>query len=67
MWSLSLTPRMRPKSSYRYYTLQMLVHAGVARVFACEWNPNSVEALRRNLESNRVSDRCQVGVALYHL
>ena len=31
-----------------YYTLQLLHHAGVAKVYACEWNPNSVAALRRN-------------------
>ena len=32
-----------------YYTLQLLHHAGVAKVYACEWNPNSVAALRANL------------------
>ena len=36
-------------------------HAGVARVIACEWNPHSVEALRRNLERNGFGrDRCEV-------
>ena len=35
-----------------YYTLQLLRHAGVAKVYACEWNPNSVAALRANLVSN---------------
>jgi len=44
-----------------YYTLQLLRHAGVARVIACEWNPHSVEALRRNLERNGFGrDRCEV-------
>ena len=44
-----------------YYTLQMLRHAGVAKVIACEWNPHSVEALRRNLERNGFGfDRCEV-------
>ena len=44
-----------------YYTLQLLRHAGVAKVFACEWNPNSVAALRRNLQLNGVeSNRCEV-------
>ena len=44
-----------------YYTLQLLRHAGVAKVFACEWNPNSVAALRHNLRLNDVeSNRCEV-------
>ena len=44
-----------------YYTLQMLRHAGVAKVIACEWNPHSVEALRQNLERNGFDfDRCEV-------
>ena len=44
-----------------YYTLQLLRHAGVAKVIACEWNPHSVEALRRNLERNGFgTDRCEV-------
>ena len=44
-----------------YYTLQMLRHAGVAKVIACEWNPHSVEALRRNLERNGFGfDQCEV-------
>jgi tRNA wybutosine-synthesizing protein 3 len=29
-------------------------------VFACEWNPHAVEALRRNLVANRVEGRCEV-------
>lgn len=38
-----------------YFTLPMLVHAGAAFVYACEWNPNAVEALRRNLDENGVN------------
>ncbi len=34
--------------------------AGAARVIACEWNPNAIEALHRNLKLNGVADRCQV-------
>ena len=34
--------------------------AGAAQVIACEWNPNAVEALRKNLQLNGVADRCQV-------
>ncbi|XP_071099251.1 tRNA wybutosine-synthesizing protein 2 homolog [Haliotis cracherodii] len=43
-----------------YFTLPYLVHAGAGRVIACEWNPASVDALRRNLHLNRVQDRCTV-------
>ncbi len=34
--------------------------AGAARVIACEWNPNAIEALHRNLKLNGAADRCQV-------
>ncbi|XP_077434352.1 tRNA wybutosine-synthesizing protein 2 homolog [Vanacampus margaritifer] len=43
-----------------YFTLPYLVHAGAAHVHACEWNPHAVEALRKNLATNRVRDRCTV-------
>lgn len=29
-----------------YYTLPLLARAGVAKVYACEWNPHALEALR---------------------
>jgi len=43
-----------------YFTLPYLVHAGASHVYACEWNPNAVEALQKNLSLNSVSDRCTV-------
>lgn len=43
-----------------YFTLPYLVHAKADHVFACEWNPHAVEALGRNLELNKVQDRCTV-------
>lgn len=43
-----------------YFTLPYLLHAGAAHVHACEWNPDAVEALKRNLQLNRVSDHCTV-------
>lgn len=43
-----------------YYTLQLLKNAGVGRVYACEWNPNSCAALRHNLRINGVESRCEV-------
>lgn len=29
-------------------------------VYACEWNPHAVEALKHNLHANAVADRCVV-------
>ncbi|GMH40346.1 hypothetical protein BSKO_08250 [Bryopsis sp. KO-2023] len=43
-----------------YYTLPLLCKAKAAKVYACEWNPNAVEALRKNLEVNGVKDRCEI-------
>ncbi|XP_044124338.1 tRNA wybutosine-synthesizing protein 2 homolog [Bufo gargarizans] len=43
-----------------YFTLPFLVHAGAAFVYACEWNPHAVAALRKNLELNKVSHKCQI-------
>ncbi|KAF4135811.1 Met-10+ like-protein [Phytophthora infestans] len=43
-----------------YYVLPFLVHGGASFVHACEWNPDSVAALRFNLERNHVADRCKV-------
>ncbi|XP_034454056.1 tRNA wybutosine-synthesizing protein 2 homolog [Hippoglossus hippoglossus] len=43
-----------------YFTLPYLVHAGASHVHACEWNPDAVEALQKNLEANEVSDRCTI-------
>lgn len=37
-----------------YFTLPYLVHAGAFHVHACEWNPEAVAALRRNLALNKV-------------
>ncbi|XP_071795743.1 tRNA wybutosine-synthesizing protein 2 homolog isoform X2 [Asterias amurensis] len=43
-----------------YFTLPYLVHAGASLVHACEWNPDAVDALKKNLVLNNVQDRCQV-------
>jgi tRNA wybutosine-synthesizing protein 2 len=32
----------------------------VSHLYACELNPDSVEALRRNLKANGVEDQCEV-------
>ena len=43
-----------------YFTLPYLVHAGTSMVHACEWNPDAVDALKKNLVLNNVQGRCQV-------
>ena len=43
-----------------YYTLPLLVHAGAAKVHACEWNDDACDALLDNLNANGVADRCTV-------
>ncbi|KAL0398766.1 UNVERIFIED_CONTAM: tRNA wybutosine-synthesizing protein 2/3/4 [Sesamum radiatum] len=43
-----------------YFVLPFLVRANAKMVYACEWNPHAIEALRRNLETNSVADRCVV-------
>ncbi|XP_062013510.1 tRNA wybutosine-synthesizing protein 2/3/4 [Rosa rugosa] len=41
-----------------YFMLPFLVRAKAKLVYACEWNPHAVAALRRNVQANSVSDRC---------
>jgi len=43
-----------------YFTLPYLVHAQAEHMYACEWNPNSVVALKINLENLGLSERCTV-------
>ncbi|XP_052797605.1 tRNA wybutosine-synthesizing protein 2 homolog isoform X1 [Mya arenaria] len=43
-----------------YFTLPFLMYTGVAHVYACEWNPDAVEALKQNLRLNKVQDSCTV-------
>lgn len=43
-----------------YFTLPYLIHAKARFVHACEWNPDAVESLRRNLHLNKVEDRCKI-------
>jgi tRNA G37 N-methylase Trm5 len=40
--------------------LPYLVHAKACKVIACEWNPASVEALKRNLELNKCVEKCEI-------
>ncbi|KAL4201425.1 hypothetical protein AMTRI_Chr02g258630 [Amborella trichopoda] len=41
-----------------YFVLPFLVKAGAKLVYACEWNPHALEALRHNVRANHVADRC---------
>nr|GMC77290.1 tRNA wybutosine-synthesizing protein 2/3/4 [Ipomoea batatas] len=43
-----------------YFVLPFLVRANAKLVYACEWNPLAIEALRHNLHANLVADRCVV-------
>ena len=43
-----------------YFTLPFLVHGNAKYVHACEINPDSVKALKKNLIANGVEDRCTV-------
>ncbi|VFQ92464.1 unnamed protein product [Cuscuta campestris] len=43
-----------------YFVLPFLVRANAKLVYACEWNPMAIEALRHNIQENLVADRCVV-------
>ena len=43
-----------------YYTMQLLVHANVGHVHACEINPNSIHALEWSARKNNVHSRLTV-------
>ena len=43
-----------------YYTMQLLVHANVKHVHACEINPNSIHALEWSAKHNHVQSRLTV-------
>lgn len=43
-----------------YFSLPALVRGQAAYLYACEWNPNAVEALQFNLQDNGVMDRATV-------
>ncbi|PSS24836.1 TRNA wybutosine-synthesizing protein [Actinidia chinensis var. chinensis] len=45
-------------SGIGYFVLPFLVRANAKLVYACEWNPHAVEALRHNLHANSVMERC---------
>lgn len=46
--------------SYSYYFCMISSRAQAKLVYACEWNPHAIEALKHNLQANSVADRCIV-------
>ena len=40
------------------YVYNLVIRANAKLVYACEWNPHAVEALRHNLHANSVMERC---------
>jgi len=43
-----------------YFVLPYLVNSEAALVYACEWNENAIEALKRNLKLNGVDKQCVI-------
>jgi len=43
-----------------YFTLPYLLHAKAQHLYACEWNPVSVTALKHNLVKHGLAERCTV-------
>jgi len=44
-----------------YFSLPLLIHAKAKHLYACDWNPHSIDALQKNLILNKVkSDRYTV-------
>ena len=43
-----------------YYTLQFLARGGASHVHACEINPESINALKKGLNKNQVSEKCTI-------
>lgn len=44
-----------------YFTLPLLIHSKAKHLYACEWNPDAIEALRNNLILNKIDpNRCTI-------
>jgi len=43
-----------------YFTLPLALRAKPARIVACDWNPDAVECLRKNVELNKVGGIVEV-------
>jgi tRNA G37 N-methylase Trm5 len=43
-----------------YFALPYIIHAKAKKLIACEWNPASIEALKRNLILNKCEKKCEI-------
>jgi len=43
-----------------YFSVPILKQGKCKFLYACEWNPDSIECLNKNLVANGVADRCEV-------
>lgn len=43
-----------------YYTLPAVIHGKASHVYACEWNEHAANALKYNIEDNRIQDKVTV-------
>jgi hypothetical protein len=43
-----------------YYTLPAVIHGKAAKVYACEWNEHAVNALKFNVEDNKIQDKVEI-------
>lgn len=43
-----------------YFTLPLLVHTSAQKVHSCDWSADAIDALRRGLIANRVTEKCVI-------
>lgn len=44
-----------------YFSLPLLIHAKAKHLYACEWNPDAIDAFKKNLVINKVdTSRCTI-------
>lgn len=44
-----------------YFSLPLLIHAKAKHLYACEWNPDAIDAFRKNLAINKIdTSRCTI-------
>lgn len=47
-------------SGIGYFSLIFAVHCNAKHVYCCEWNPDALEALRRNIQLNKMEHRMTI-------
>lgn len=44
-----------------YFSLPLLIHAKAKHLYACEWNPDAIDAFKKNLVINKIdTNRCTI-------